>query len=237
MYCFDSVVRYSEMDADRQMTLPAILDIMQDCCTFHSEKLGIGIDYLAKNQRAWVLSSWQVIVNRYPQMGEKIRVCTWPYNFKSFMGSRNFKIEDAQGNVIAYANSLWVFLDTANKRPIRVPNEVAERYELEPPYEMEYARRKIQLGDMMQSAEPVRVGRFHIDTNHHVNNSKYVMMAKEYLPKDFKVRELRAEYKKSAVLGDVIYPKFKREEHQVVVSLENEAQEPYAVVEFMEGSL
>lgn len=237
MYCFDSVVRYSEMDADRHMTLSAMLDIMQDCCTFHSEELGVGIDYLKKTKKAWVLSSWQILINRYPKMGEKIRACTWPYDFKGFMGSRNFKIEDTQGNVIAYANSLWVFLDTLSGRPVRVPKELAERYELEPPYEMEYAKRKIQLSASMQPEESIRVGKFCIDTNQHMNNSKYVMLAEEYLPEDFKVRELRAEYKKPAVFGDSIYPKVRKEEHQVIVSLEDETDKPYAVIEFMEDSL
>ena len=50
MFRFDSVVRYSEIDADRYMTLPAILDILQDCCTFHSEHLEMGIDYLKEHE-------------------------------------------------------------------------------------------------------------------------------------------------------------------------------------------
>ena len=57
MFRFDSVVRYSEIDADRYMTLPAVLDILQDCCTFHSEYLEMGIDYLKEHERAWVSST------------------------------------------------------------------------------------------------------------------------------------------------------------------------------------
>ncbi|OLA82667.1 MAG: acyl-[acyl-carrier-protein] thioesterase [Roseburia sp. 40_7] len=237
MFRFDSVVRYSEIDADRYMTLPAILDILQDCCTFHSEHLEMGIDYLKERERAWVLSAWQVVIDRYPKMGEKISAYTWPYEFKGFMGNRNFKIEDEAGNVIVYANSVWVYINTATGRPVRVPQEVAEAYQLEPPFEMETADRKIPLPDAMEEKEQIRAGRFCIDTNQHVNNSKYVMMAEEYLPEDFKVRELRVEYKKAAVLGDVIYPKVKIKDHQAVVALENEQGKPYAVVQFMEDKV
>lgn len=59
-------------------------------------------------------------------------------------------------------------------------------------------------------------------------------MAEEYLPDGFFVKELRAEYKKEAVLSDLICPKVKETEHQVMVSLENESGEPYAVIEFVE---
>ncbi len=237
MFCFDSVVRYSEIDAGGHMTLPAVLDILQDCCTFHSEELGLGIDYLEQHHRAWVLSSWQVVINRYPKMVEKIFAYTWPYDFKGFMGSRNFKIEDERGEVIVYANSVWAYLDTVSGRPVRVPKEVVEGYKLEPPYEMETADRKIQLEEDMQPKEPVKIGRFHIDTNQHVNNSKYVMMAEEYLPEGFKVQQLRVEYKRAAVLADVIYPRLKIQEHQVLVSLENDAGIPYAIIEFMEDKV
>lgn len=234
MFCFESIVRYSEIDADRFMTLPAILDILQDCCTFQSEEIGIGLDFLQQNHRAWILLSWQVVICRYPKFGETIRAYTWPYDFKSFLGYRNFKIEDAKGEVITYANSVWVYMDTENKRPVKVPEEVRQRYCLEAPFEMKYSDRKIHLQQDMEGREKQRVGRSQIDTNHHVNNSKYILMAEEYLPEGFQVKELRAEYKKEAVLGNLICPKVKETEHRVMVSLENERKEPYAVIEFME---
>ena len=42
----------------------------------------MGIDYLAEKHRAWLLSSWQIVVDRYPKLGERIVVSTWPYDFK-----------------------------------------------------------------------------------------------------------------------------------------------------------
>ena len=58
MYSFESRVRYSEVNSEKQMTLLALLEYLQDCCTFQSEDLGIGVDYLSEEQVAWVLSSW-----------------------------------------------------------------------------------------------------------------------------------------------------------------------------------
>ena len=234
MYCWEEAVRYSELDADGQMSLSSVLNRLQDCCIFDSEEIGVGLKFLKQEQRAWVLSFWQVVICRYPGLGEHMKTFTWPYDFKGFFGYRNFKAEDEAGEVIAYANSIWTYLDTQTGTPARVPKEVQKRYVFAPPYEMEHAERKILLEKDMQQKEPVRAMRSLMDTNQHVNNGKYVMLAEEYLPPNFKVREIRAEYKKSAVLSDFIYPKVKELDSRYIVSLENEASEPYAIVEFRE---
>ena len=74
------------------------------------------------------------------------------------------------------------------------------------------------------------VKRYHIDTNHHVNNSYYPLMAWEYLPEDFCCRRLQVEYKKAAVLGDQIYPAVLEEEGKFLVVLADENQNPYAII-------
>ena len=62
-YSFESRVRFSEIGEDGCLTLPGVLDYFQDCCTFHAESVGLGGDVLKARDRAWVLSSWQVIVD------------------------------------------------------------------------------------------------------------------------------------------------------------------------------
>ena len=97
MYSFSNRVRYSEVNSEKELTLPSLLDYLQDCCTFESEDFGVGVDYLAKEQVAWILSSWEIKVYRYPQMGQHIKVSTWPYAFRGFYGYRNFRIEGKLG--------------------------------------------------------------------------------------------------------------------------------------------
>ena len=63
-YDFKGRVRYSEIDENGCLTLPGILDYYQDCCTFQSESIGQGMDVLEERKRAWVLSSWQIVVKR-----------------------------------------------------------------------------------------------------------------------------------------------------------------------------
>jgi len=97
---------------------------------------------------------------------------------------------------------------------------------------METAERKIRLPEEMDAGEPFAVQKFHIDTNHHVNNEQYIAMAKNYLPENFNIHKMRAEYRKAAVLGDKVFPFVYADDKMYLVSLADEEQKPYAIVEF-----
>ena len=116
-YSFESRVRFSEIGEDGCLTLPGVLDYFQDCCTFESEQTGVGMEVLKEQKRAWVLSAWQVIVKRYPKLGENIKVTTIPYGFRGFIGMRNFILETMDGEKLAWANSYWSFINTETGLP------------------------------------------------------------------------------------------------------------------------
>lgn len=232
MYSFDSRIRYSEVDFEGNITLNSILDYFQDCSSFHSEDLGRGIEYLTARDMAWVLASWQVEVQRYSKCGEYVTIGTWPTDFKGILGKRNFVMKDAEGDILACANTTWALIDRKTGRPMRIPTEISEAYQLEAELPMECETRKIQLPENMTVEHPFEVQKFHLDTNQHVNNGKYILMAREYLPQDFKIAKMRAEYKKSAVYGDTIYPWIALEQGKVLVVLGDVQQKPYVIIEF-----
>lgn len=230
-YTFDSKVRFSEVDHTGRITLPGIINYFQDCSTFQSESIGLGVDYFAEHNRAWVLTYWQVVIEEYPRLAQEINIATWATEFKSMLGKRNFCMTDAEGKKLAYANSVWAYMDMKKGRPVRPSAEEVEPYGSGEPLEMDYQPRKIKLPESAVKKEPFAVRKYHIDTNEHVNNCQYVQMALEVLPEETRVRQIRVEYKKSAVLGDVIFPKVAREENRIVTELCDENGKPYAVIE------
>lgn len=231
-YSFESRIRYSEIGENGCLTLPGILSYFQDCCTFHSASIGQGMDVVKKRKRLWVLSSWQVVVNRYPYLGENIVVTTAPYDFRGFMGMRNFTMDTKDGERLAYANTFWTNINVETGLPEKLMPEDVEGYELAEKLDMEYAPRKIRLPEELVPEEAFVIQKHHLDTNHHVNNCQYVRMAADYLPDGFKVRQMRAEYRKQAVQNDIFYPSVGCEEGKITVTLSAENGDPYAVVEF-----
>lgn len=233
MYTFDSRIRYSEIDHHRTVTLPGIINYFQDCSTFQSESIGYGVERLKEEGRAWILSYWQVVIMRYPKLGEPVKIGTWATGFKGFMGDRNFQMLDGEGNRVACANSIWVYMDMKKGRPVKPEEEEVRAYGSGEPLEMEYAPRKIKLPKEAVEGERFRVRKYHIDTNEHVNNCQYVQMALEALEEEIKVRQVRVEYKRSAVYNDIILPKVAREDERTVVELCDTEGKLYAVVEFV----
>lgn len=232
MYTFDSRIRYSEIDFSGKLSMASLINYFQDASTFQSEDIGLGVDHLKKTHLVWVLSAWQIVVERYPNYGEQVTIGTMPYDMKGFLGYRNFCMLDKDGNYIAKANSLWSLLNTDTGRPVPVPEDMLAAYPLEEKLDMEYAPRRIVIPKGGMKQEPIVVKKHHLDTNHHVNNQQFIAMAMEYLEEGFAVGQVRAEYKMQAFLDDVLTPCVARENNRVVVTLEDEKGSPYVVVEF-----
>ena len=104
-YSFGGRVRYSEIGENGLLIASRSFKLFSGLYTFQSEEVGLGISVLKDWKRLWVLSAWQVIVERYPAMGEEIRTSTWAYGFRGFMGFRNFTMDTADGERLAYANT------------------------------------------------------------------------------------------------------------------------------------
>lgn len=216
-YEFETIIRYSEIDSLGYLTPSALIDLFQTTSTYQSEELGYGVEYLKENHRAWVLSYWQICIDKLPRFKDKVYVQTWSSGIRSALGNRNFVILDADRNILSYANSLWVYIDTENAHPMKPPAEMVEAYGCEPPLEMEVLSRKITLPCDMQTKDDFIVKHYFIDTNNHMNNAKYILTAMEYIPNGLQIKGIRAEYKKQALLGEILTPHVKIDGNTITV--------------------
>lgn len=230
-YIFESKVRISESGSDGKLTLPGVINYFQDCSTLQSESLELGVEYFQEHQRAWVLSYWQIEIDHFPVIGEKVTAETWATAFKGMFGERNFRLWDEEGAIAARAHSLWVYMDVAKGRPVKPMPEEIEPYGEGPALDMVQESRKIVRPEQTEEREPFKVRKYQIDTNHHMNNCQYVQLAMELIEEEFSPHHIRVEYKKSAVYNDIIIPKIAVEEERTVVELSDEAGGIYAIVE------
>ena len=232
MYSFESRVRYSEVGQNRLLKTDALINYFQDCSTFQSEDLGVGLTVLSQRKRCWIINSWQVKVHRYPALGEKIHISTKPNTLQGIFGTRNFLMEDASGEVLAVATSLWTYFDVEHLKPAKIENDILSAYTLEESFEEDWEGRKIALMPEMELQEPFFVQRSHLDTNNHVNNGQYITMAMGYLPQEGIINRFRVEYKKAAVYGNEIFPYVYKKDGVCLIKLADKSGAPYAVVEF-----
>ena len=235
MYKISSRVRYSETDEEEKLSITGILNYLQDCCVFHSEDVGIGSSWQHTHDRAWLLASWQIIIKERPALYEEITVGTQPYEFNRFFGKRNHWIWGKDGREYVTASSTWFMFSVSTGRVARITDDVSGAYELGEAAPMDYADRKITVPEGGEHLPSFAVRVEDLDSNHHVNNARYVTMAADCMPKGFIPAEIRAEYKKQAVLGTVVTPVRVLEGSTAVISLQGEDGQPYAVVEFRDA--
>lgn len=235
MYTFKSRIRYSECDQTGQLSLVNMINYLQDCSVFQSESVGQGVEVLKKEKKAWLLSSWKLEISRFPALGEEIEIGTFAIGFRGFYGFRNFFIKDSEGAYLVKVYSIWTFLSLETGYPTKITPKDSDPYGKEPELPMKDKSRKVPAPDADAAVEeqaPVTVCRYHLDTNHHMNNGRYVEIASSYLPEDFQVDSVHVSYAKAAVEGDVLHPivYIMKDRYQVI--LQDQQGEHYCICEF-----
>ena len=227
-YEYTDTIRYSKVDGELTLTIPALVDYFQDAAIEQSEELGVGTGVLTQRSLAWFLVCWDIRINRLPKLGERIVVGTFPYHFRGMLGNRAVYMRTAAGEMLAMADAQWAMMDTANMRMTRVPEDILAHYTLGEGPLFERHGRRIAVPEGGSTFAPVPVQEYMLDNNGHVNNGQFVHLAMSYAQKGVRIAELRVEYKKQARLGDVITPTVAKGECTVIVL---STDEPACIVE------
>lgn len=228
MYSFTERVRFSEVNENRKVSLVAIINFFQDCCTFESEDGGVGLDWLYTHHTAWMLTNWQIKILKRPEYAEKIRITTWACGFRLFIGKRSFKIEDEKTReLLVYAVSEWAYVNTLNGIPCKdVPQKELDVYGYQEPIELPVDKGRINIREKKSwiKLPCITVAENNLDTNHHVNNGQYISIAVsqvESMIPPGSITELRAEYKAQSKLGDILYPEVSIDDRSCIVILKD----------------
>lgn len=225
-------IRFSDIGADNKLRLYELPKYFQDISIEHSEAAGVGIEYLSSRSLAWLLTSWQIDIERLPVYNEQVTVRTWPYSFRSSFGYRNYEILDETGSQIVKAYALWLHTDIANMTPAVTSEEEYGKYGLEPQLDMEYLPRKIALPTDMEEVDRILVTEHYADMYQHMNNAMYVDIASDYIPKHSDVARIRVDYRKQVKIGDRMYIRRRQVGDDCYVAFYDEAGDMHVSTEF-----
>ncbi len=231
MYQYTDRVSYSEVDSELNLTYYGLVNYMQDCSCFHSDDVGVGVHYLAPIKRGWFVTSYEIHINRLPRYLERITISTYPYQVRGMMARRLYTICSEVGEVLVYADSLWVLMDLEHLRPARLNDEIIAAY----PQDKNMPKFDFERSKLQYKSEGNLVGKFkvtenHIDTNGHMNNSFYIDVTRRFLPSE-EFSTITVNYKKAAMLFDEldVYLVELESSYQVVLKKDDEV---YTIVEY-----
>lgn len=151
----------------------AILETMQEAAGMHSEILGCGREPLLKKNMVWVLTRNEVQMDRYPAVGEKVCVETFPMPNRRWFFPRYFIFKTETGEVLGRAATLWVLLDPISRKmlpPGDVAHLIPDNSDLTPPMGMPASVEAVEGEEKIFSRMPAYTD---LDVNQHVNNTRY----------------------------------------------------------------
>lgn len=218
MFSYKTKVSYSKIDRNGKVPLHEIMNYLQDCSTFHSESLGVGVEYMNSIGKAWVLIAYKIKINKQLKIGQNIIVSTAPTKFRGLLASRQFCIQDDKGEMLILADSEWVLIDKSSRKAVRITEEDKEKYPEEQGFGAEPAIRKIKFNTEGIEEKAFPVLKTYIDSNGHMNNADYLRAAEEFIPDDFDCNELDIVYSRETLYGETITPYIYKEDGYIGIN-------------------
>lgn len=227
-------VHYYEIDYKKRLLITSLMNYFSDVAVLQGDQKGMDLKFMKENKIAWVLYKWDITIDRYPLLGEKITVSTMPYSFRKFYAYRKYEIKDSSGTVIGRADSIWFLIDIEKRRPMRIPQMMYDAYGITKEDNDALDIRKVIPVTEVQYEKSFNVRYSDIDTNKHVNNVKYASWAIETIPLDivqnYTLKNIRIDYEKETTYGEMVKSQTQiiREEDKIICShkvLDNEGKE------------
>ena len=180
-------LRGYECDASGRMSVPALMNMMQESANRNALDYGIGIADLAQKGFGWMLMRFQLRMHHYPRYGDTIRLMTYPTLVEKYVIYRDFRVLAKDGTLLADASSTWLVFSTEKRVMVSLPDFIRT---LIPPSGTEPLP-KLPSKPAFQTApftpthaKTMEVGWLSIDQNQHVNNVAYVEWLLESVDKE-----------------------------------------------------
>lgn len=105
----------AECNAQQELSLPNLVQKFIDISTEHANLLGVGNPDMPSPDMGWVLSRMTVEMSVYPKVNTDYSISTWVEDWNRHFSRRSYAVSDADGNVIGYASSIWMIINTSDR--------------------------------------------------------------------------------------------------------------------------
>lgn len=228
-------VGYSDINHALLLSNTAILRYFENIACMHGSLAGDGF---ATSSAVWFLTGYRVNVHKRPAFEERLFGETWSRDMKGYVSSREFALYAADGSLAVTALSNWARIDRATGRPVRLTEELAERYGTEKDrgnFEKPWLDRLCEC-ETYESERDFFIDRNFIDANLHMNNIHYLEVAGLVLPEELYVNEPTAfdiRYRKAVTYGETVKCLYGKNEDGSTVTMKSaDGNETRAIVRF-----
>ena len=169
IYRDSHLVNMDEIDKNGKMRLSSLLLVVERLAENGAEYINYGKEFTRDLGYAWVVSKFEMKINRLPGYLEKIKLITFPNNNIHFIYPRTMEIRDENNNLLVEVHSYWCIIDLSTRKVVLrkdinlTPIESTDIEKIKP----------IVVKDTLFMEK--RVVRYSdVDFNQHLNNIKYM---------------------------------------------------------------
>ena len=209
----DIFVPLSHCDNESKLSVPFMFNLFMDIATDHANELHLSSKDLGEDM-FWLATRTKIIVNRRPQMSEKVTLATWPQKAVRVRANRHYTISDSDG-VAVLGKTEWAVINTATGKLQRLNDIYGEDFEFceDVSCEESYAR----ISDNFDEAEvfaQYKICSNDIDIGQHMNNAAYIRALFSLLStkelNDSNVKEIDITYKNQSYEGEILTIKVRK---------------------------
>ena len=183
-YSEKHIVNYYECDENKNLKLPAMIDLMMSVSEHQLDSGNGSTNALTKRGLGWVVTQYHIEVARLPRPNEEIVITTEPFGYNRFLEYRNYAFTDQSGNELITVKSEWVLFDLKTRKLVSTDKEMMA--EIGVPLLKKLPRfPRLRVQDEYQNERQYRVRYDDLDTNHHMTNGHYFNWFIDTLDRDF----------------------------------------------------
>lgn len=183
-YSEKHIVNYYECDENKNLKLPAMIDLMMSVSEHQLDSGNGSTNALTKRGLGWVVTQYHIEVARLPRPNEEIIITTEPFGYNRFLEYRNYAFTDQSGNELITVKSEWVLFDLKTRKLVSTDKEMMA--EIGVPLLKKLPRfPRLRVQDEYQNERQYRVRYDDLDTNHHMTNGHYFNWFIDTLDRDF----------------------------------------------------
>jgi len=187
----------------------ALCDLFQDAAGHHAAALGVSMQDLLDDGKAWVLAHLRMRIDRLPTWEEAVTIETWPSGLERLYATREFILRTEDDDPLAYGTSAWLVIDTERRRPLRPPRALFSLETPDRPAPLPYDVSDLPAPERADHERTFGVRYHDLDLNRHVNNVRYAEWALETLPPAWhdahRCTDLALQFRAETTLGDTVY--------------------------------
>lgn len=183
----DHVFQYYECDKNGRVILSKLMSMLLALSFHQADSLNIGTDLLMQLNLGWVITEYEVIVNKLPKEHDKVVLETKATCKNRYFAYRQFFVKDGN-NILVQINAICVVIDKNKRCIVSIPEKIVDGYNFNNIKEIPRLKKPTSLKSLDKKADYCKeylVRYFDIDTNDHVNNVNYFDWIMDVLPSHF----------------------------------------------------